>query len=144
MTCATCGNCGYKTTGPAPEVMVFCHCPAGVNRRLHSNREAIDAYRKAGNEPVIVPFPPDGGEWSETESMAAAITPVGSQHNCAVCSAPLLPGQPCGAWCLYCNTAAAKAKLEFKREDWRITYAAIGFFILGLAFMGAIWLGFGS
>ena len=133
MTCATCGGCGFKTTGPAPEVMVFCHCPAGVGKRLYSTREAMKAYRTSGSEPVIVPLPPDSPDWSETESMAAAITPVGSEHNCAVCSAPLLAGQPCGAWCLFCNQAAAKAKLEFKREDWRITWAAVIGFAAGCA-----------
>ena len=121
MTCATCGNCGFKTAGPAPEVMVFCHCQAGVNKRLYSNRMAINAYRDAGSEPITKP-----------------------QHYCAMCGLELLPGQPCGGWCKACVTQDAKAKLEFKREDWRITWAAIISFIAGLACMGLMWVGFGS
>lgn len=137
--CTYCADSGWSSIG------MMCRCPKGAALRMQASRSEILNPTPAPTSaslhaqwmlgpaevgPIASGVFPDDDLTHPT--MAERLRSIGSrepvtkvQHYCAVCGVDLLAGQPCGGWCHACATQAAKAKLEFKREDWRITWAGI-------------------
>lgn len=131
--CTYCGDTGYSSIG------AMCRCPLGVALRLQSNygvladrphADAHDDRAEAITGPDDDLTPTCCAERLRAAGYHEPVIPK-PQHTCRAGCGALVSA--CGAQCVSCATKEAKAKLEFKREDWRITWACVVGLVVGIA-----------
>ncbi len=93
--CACCQDTGVWFDAP-------CLCEAGAVRRKALNRSALNGYA-----------PPhcNGMDLAQRIEAIRDHHPHDlAKHACRGCDQPLLPGQPCGAYCKRCNEERRSVK----------------------------------